>query len=165
MKTYWGSGFIAPSILDFGTRWRWVVTFKLRPLYSQGKSLRYPLDRRLGGPQSRSGHGGEKRNSQPPPEIEPQNPDRPARSLVTIPTELSRLFFITMLVRLTMTWSVLRLWMEGTASTHRGYLRICGMNSHWDPKMGVCTAWALSIGLPTPHRESLVYFELSQRRG
>jgi len=26
-------------------------------LYSQGKSPWYPLDRRLGGPQSRSGHG------------------------------------------------------------------------------------------------------------
>jgi hypothetical protein len=32
---------------------------------------RYPLDRRLGGPQSRSGRGGEEKNSQPPPGIEP----------------------------------------------------------------------------------------------
>jgi hypothetical protein len=31
----------------------------------------YPLDRRLGGPQSRSGRGGEEKNSKPPPEIEP----------------------------------------------------------------------------------------------
>jgi hypothetical protein len=37
----------------------------LRPLYSQRKSPRYPLDRRLGGPQSRSGRGGEEKNSQP----------------------------------------------------------------------------------------------------
>jgi len=29
------------------------------------------LDRRVGGPQSRSGRGGEEKNSQPPPEIEP----------------------------------------------------------------------------------------------
>jgi hypothetical protein len=43
------------------------------------------LDRRLGGPHSRSGRGGEEKNSQPPPGIEPQN-------LVAIPTELSRLF-------------------------------------------------------------------------
>jgi len=28
-------------------------------LYPQGKSPWYPLDRRLGGPQSLSGHGGE----------------------------------------------------------------------------------------------------------
>jgi len=34
------------------------------PLYPQGKSLWYPLDRRLGGPQSCSGHGGEEKNSQ-----------------------------------------------------------------------------------------------------
>jgi hypothetical protein len=30
-----------------------------------------PLDRRLGGTQSRSGRGGEEKNSQPPPGIEP----------------------------------------------------------------------------------------------
>jgi hypothetical protein len=41
---------------------------------------RYLSDRRLDGTQSRSGHGGEERNSQPPPEIEPSNPDRPADS-------------------------------------------------------------------------------------
>jgi hypothetical protein len=48
----WG---ISPLILDLGTRWRWVVSFTPRPLYPQGKSPCYPLDRRLGGPQSRSG--------------------------------------------------------------------------------------------------------------
>jgi hypothetical protein len=32
MKTYWGSGCIAPRILEHGTRWRWVVSFTLRPL-------------------------------------------------------------------------------------------------------------------------------------
>jgi hypothetical protein len=34
-----------------------VVSFTPRPLYLQGKSLWYPLDLRLGGSQSRSGHG------------------------------------------------------------------------------------------------------------
>jgi hypothetical protein len=34
-----------------------VVRFTLRPLYPQGKNTLYELDRRLGGPQSRSGHG------------------------------------------------------------------------------------------------------------
>jgi hypothetical protein len=38
---------------------------------SQGKSPWYLLDRRLGGPQSRSGRGGEEKNSQPPLGIEP----------------------------------------------------------------------------------------------
>jgi hypothetical protein len=37
----------------------------------QGKNPWYPLDRRLGGPQSRSGRDGEEKNSQPPPGIEP----------------------------------------------------------------------------------------------
>jgi hypothetical protein len=48
-----------------------VVSFLLRQLYSQRKSARHPLDRRLGGPQSRSGQGVEGRNSQPLPGIEP----------------------------------------------------------------------------------------------
>jgi len=45
-----------------------VVSFTTRPLYPQGKSPWYPLDR-LGGLQSRSGCGGEEKNSQPPPGI------------------------------------------------------------------------------------------------
>jgi hypothetical protein len=44
--------------------------------------LVYPLDRRLGGPQSRSGRGVEEKNSQPPPEIEPQYPNRPAQKAI-----------------------------------------------------------------------------------
>jgi hypothetical protein len=57
-----------------------VVSFEPRPLYPRGKSPRYSLDRKLGGPQNRSGRGGEENNSQLPPGIEPWNPDRPARS-------------------------------------------------------------------------------------
>jgi hypothetical protein len=33
LKTYCGSGGIAPRILDLGTRWRWVVSFTPRPHY------------------------------------------------------------------------------------------------------------------------------------
>jgi hypothetical protein len=47
--------------------------FTPRPLYPQGKNHRYPLDRRLGGPQSRSGRGGEAKDSQPLPRIEPRS--------------------------------------------------------------------------------------------
>jgi hypothetical protein len=57
-----------------------VVSFRSRPLYLQGKSPQYPLDRRLGGPQSQSGHGAEEKNSQSPSGIEPRSSDRPARS-------------------------------------------------------------------------------------
>jgi hypothetical protein len=38
-----------------------VVSFKPRPLYPQGKGPWYPLDRSLGGPQSRSERGGEEK--------------------------------------------------------------------------------------------------------
>jgi hypothetical protein len=41
---------------------------------------RVKWDRRLGGPQSRSGRGGLEKNSQPSPGIELQKPDRPGRS-------------------------------------------------------------------------------------
>jgi hypothetical protein len=63
------------SFFDLGARWRCVVSFTPRPLYPQGKSPWYPLDRRLGGPQSRSGRGGEEKNFQSQPRIEPWNPD------------------------------------------------------------------------------------------
>jgi hypothetical protein len=64
MKAYWGSEGIAPRILNFGTRWSRAVSFTPRPLYTQGNSPLYPLDRRLGGPQSRFGRGGEEKHSQ-----------------------------------------------------------------------------------------------------
>jgi hypothetical protein len=56
---------------NLGTRWRWVASFTPQPPYPQGRSPWYPLDRRLGGSRSRSGNGGEEKNSQPPPGIEP----------------------------------------------------------------------------------------------
>jgi len=57
-----------------------------RPIYSQVKSPRYPLDRRLGGPKNRSGRGGEEKNSQSLPGFEP--PIHPVAERYT--TELSR---------------------------------------------------------------------------
>jgi hypothetical protein len=60
MNAY-GSGCIDPHCLDLGTSWRWVVSFTPLPLYPRGKSPQYPLDRRLGGPQSQSGRLGELR--------------------------------------------------------------------------------------------------------
>jgi hypothetical protein len=39
-----------------------MVSFTPRPLYPQRKSPWYPLDRKLGGPQSRFGRGGEEKN-------------------------------------------------------------------------------------------------------
>jgi hypothetical protein len=47
----WGSGSIVPFILTLDTRWRWVFSFRLRPLYSQGKKYLVHINRRLGGSQ------------------------------------------------------------------------------------------------------------------
>jgi hypothetical protein len=69
MKAYWRSVGIVHAFFDIFTRWRWVVSFMPRLFYPQGKSLWYPMDR--DGPQSLSGRGGEEKNSQPPPGIEP----------------------------------------------------------------------------------------------
>jgi hypothetical protein len=56
----WGSGGMAPPFFTSALAGG-VVVFKLLPLYLRRKSPRCPLDRRLGGPQCRSGRcGGEK---------------------------------------------------------------------------------------------------------
>jgi hypothetical protein len=71
MKAKWGSGCIAPLIL--WPRHLMEVSGQFHSLAAlpPGKEPCYALDRRLSGPQSRSGRGGEEKNSQPPPGIEP----------------------------------------------------------------------------------------------
>jgi hypothetical protein len=49
-------------------------------LYPRGNNPQYPLDRRLGGPQSRSGQRTEEKNPLTLPGIEPRSPGRPARN-------------------------------------------------------------------------------------
>jgi hypothetical protein len=72
MKAYWVSGDIAlrilTSALEGGER------SASRPgLFTPRKRTPwYPLDKRLGGPQSQSGGGGEEENFQPLPGLEPQ---------------------------------------------------------------------------------------------
>jgi hypothetical protein len=69
-----------------------VVSVTPRPRFAPGKGPpRYPLYRRLGGPQSRSGHRGYRKNPLPLPGIEPRSPGRPVRSHDTVLTELPRL--------------------------------------------------------------------------
>jgi hypothetical protein len=82
------SGYIDPRILELSISWKSVVSFTLRPLYSPGKSPRYPLYRRLGGPQSRSGRRGEEKILDP---TGTRNFDPTVVQAVAIPTELSRL--------------------------------------------------------------------------
>jgi hypothetical protein len=62
------------SALDGG---EWSASRLLR-FTSKGRSPWYPLDKRLDGPESQSGRGGEEKNSQPLPGLKP--PDDPARS-------------------------------------------------------------------------------------
>jgi hypothetical protein len=88
MKAYWGSAGKAPCILDLSNRWRRMVSFTPRSLYPQVNRPWYPLDRRLGGPQSRSGCGGENKNSKPLQELEPPI-NQPIAQRYTI--EVSRL--------------------------------------------------------------------------
>jgi hypothetical protein len=53
-----------------------VVSFTPRPVYPRGKSPRYPLDRRLSGSQSRSGHCREEETPFPCGEPKPGYPAR-----------------------------------------------------------------------------------------
>jgi len=62
MMALGGRGGVAPTILDLGTRWgEWSASRPGRAL-PRGKDPRYPLDRRLGGLQSRSGRRGWRKN-------------------------------------------------------------------------------------------------------
>jgi hypothetical protein len=53
LAKWWGSGGRVPLILDLGTRWTWVVSF--RPRQIRESSSQYPLDRMLCGHQIWSG--------------------------------------------------------------------------------------------------------------
>jgi hypothetical protein len=75
MKAYWRNGGIAPRI---GNKWRRVVSFTPWLLYPHGKCPWYPLDRRLGGLQNRSGCGGEEKSFPAPAGT--RTPDHSARS-------------------------------------------------------------------------------------
>jgi hypothetical protein len=59
-----------PTIIDLDIRWRWVVIFTPRLLYPLGKTLRYPLDRRLNGTRGRFGRRGIEKFILPTPGIE-----------------------------------------------------------------------------------------------
>jgi hypothetical protein len=151
VKAYWGSGCIAPRILNVGTRCKWIdndkrliwaaissrvyigpikgkgetvpVLFNWAPHHEgvlwewkytpthfwprhltevcgqlhtpaalpPGKEPFYPLDRRLSGPQSRSGRGSEENSFQPVPGLEPPIIQPVAQRYTT---ELSRLFIL-----------------------------------------------------------------------
>jgi hypothetical protein len=57
-KGLWGNGCIDPRFLDLGTSRSWVVSLMPCPFTPEEITPRYPLNRKLGGPQSRSGRYG-----------------------------------------------------------------------------------------------------------
>jgi hypothetical protein len=67
-------------ILDLGTICGWVVSVTPWPRFAPGKGSRYPLYRRLGWPQSWSGHKGLRKNPFPLPGNEPRSPSHPVCS-------------------------------------------------------------------------------------
>jgi hypothetical protein len=62
---------MAPPTLNLGAGWKCVVNFTPRPI-DPTKSPRYPLNMRLGGPQSWSGRFREQKNLSPLMETEPR---------------------------------------------------------------------------------------------
>jgi len=67
----WGSGHRHPCIFNLYLRWRWGVSFTPSLLYLEGKGPPYPVNRRLGVPQSPSEHSAEEINLLPLLGIEP----------------------------------------------------------------------------------------------
>jgi hypothetical protein len=74
----WGSGGIAPLILNLGTKWRW--GFADLPLLPEERAPQYALNRRLGGPQIWPGILFWTTDTYLAP-AGIQDPDRPGRSL------------------------------------------------------------------------------------
>jgi hypothetical protein len=70
MKACRGSGGVAPVILSFNT------SLTSWPLYPVGRRYRYPLNRRLDGPQNLCGRFGEEKNLLPLPGFETRTPAR-----------------------------------------------------------------------------------------
>jgi len=80
MQAYrWRKG-IAPVILNIRTKWRWVVNF-MPCCFTSRKTPIYPLNRRLGGPQSWSGCFWEEKFLLPWLRLEPQTIQPVAQSL------------------------------------------------------------------------------------
>jgi len=52
MKRYWDSGGITPRTINFATKWKWVISFRPRPLYPRWQRRRYQVDNRSGRPHS-----------------------------------------------------------------------------------------------------------------
>ena len=82
----WGSGGTAPVIIKLGTTWKLSVQLHAPYRFTH----RQPPNKRLAGPQGRSGRFGQEKETIPPiPRMEPRILCRSACSLTNIRTELS----------------------------------------------------------------------------
>jgi hypothetical protein len=86
-KTYRWSGGTDALILNLGNKWRWVVNSTHRRTYPR-EGTRCSLNRRFGGPQSRSGSFWKRKKLLCHTGI--RAPNRRARNVVTTPTTLLR---------------------------------------------------------------------------
>jgi hypothetical protein len=100
--------YIAPYIFNFGTRWRWVISSMLQPLFSQRKSPQYIFDTRLDGSQSCCELCAGKKNILLLPGIKPQILGRLAHSLV-----MKTWWIIYLIV------TVMEIWGSRTFKCHR----------------------------------------------
>jgi hypothetical protein len=79
------------TILDLGSRCRWAVSFLSWSALTLGKSPSYPLDMRMGGPQSRSGRYGGEKNLVP---AWNRNPTVQPVAISTVLFELPNIYFL-----------------------------------------------------------------------
>ena len=82
-----GMELLAPLIRKLDTRWRWVASLMPRQLNPMTDSTRFPLQGRLDGSQTRSGHFREEKHVA---SAGSRNVVRPVRRLVTIPSSTLR---------------------------------------------------------------------------
>jgi hypothetical protein len=88
LKTYLGGGGVERC-----TRWRWMISFTPRSLYPREIAPGTGWNRRLGGPQSWSGRGGEEKKMFHSCHHRKLTPGHPARSLVSILTLVWGIFW------------------------------------------------------------------------
>jgi hypothetical protein len=119
MKTCGGS----PS-LNLDTRWRWVVNFTPRLLYHRAKIPRYPLDRRLAGPQSRSRSWKVQKNLLALPELGTSHPVRnPSLYRLSYPVSSDLVSDIKWRIWGSGLWNVIRMdqrkWLKSSSECRR----------------------------------------------
>jgi hypothetical protein len=123
---------IDPRFLDLVTSWRWVVSFTPWPVYPRVKSPWNPLDRGLGGPQSRFGQIGEQKIRYPAGARTPA-PPRCSQSLYRLRHPDSVLvvaalilLYLANFMTLVVTWTPQSRWLDHSEYSARKYVEWSG---------------------------------------